>query len=100
MVPCRWMTPVRARIASRSVVLPLWNGPTSATQRGPMARVLVFEFVAIAASRRCPAFLPGDCRGGDKPSFQATMGLVKGRDIARTLLLRGAMPRRAAAAGR
>ncbi len=29
------MAPVRARMASRSVVLPLWNGPTSAMHRGP-----------------------------------------------------------------
>src|SRR5580704_4038600 len=36
MVPWRWIAPVRARIASKSVVLPLWNGPTSATQRGPV----------------------------------------------------------------
>src|SRR5262245_2827922 len=34
-VPWRWIAPVRARIASRSVVLPLWNGPTSAMHRGP-----------------------------------------------------------------
>src|SRR5262245_2157650 len=34
-VPWRWTAPVRARIASRSVVLPLWNGPTSAIHRGP-----------------------------------------------------------------
>src|SRR4051812_16311685 len=29
------MAPVRARIASRRVVLPLWKGPTSAMHRGP-----------------------------------------------------------------
>src|SRR5580692_10678705 len=34
--PWRWMAPVRARIASRSVVLPLWNGPTSAMHLGPL----------------------------------------------------------------
>src|SRR6478735_4115304 len=34
-VPWRWTAPVRARMASRSVVLPLWNGPTSAMHRGP-----------------------------------------------------------------
>src|SRR5262249_24447056 len=33
------MAPVRARIASSSVVLPLWNGPTSAMHRGPVALV-------------------------------------------------------------
>ena len=35
-VPWRWIVPVRARIASSSVVLPLWNGPTSAMHRGPL----------------------------------------------------------------
>src|SRR5258707_1932287 len=34
-VPWRWTAPVRARIASNNVVLPLWNGPTSAIHRGP-----------------------------------------------------------------
>src|SRR3954464_2369769 len=29
------MAPVRANMASRSVVLPLWKGPTSAMHRGP-----------------------------------------------------------------
>src|SRR5581483_2193588 len=37
--PCRWIAPVRARIASSSVVLPLWNGPTSAMHRGPLGLV-------------------------------------------------------------
>ena len=46
-VPWRWIAPVRARIASSSVVLPLWNGPTSAMHRGPEARV---PFCAISAS--------------------------------------------------
>src|SRR5436190_20614877 len=36
-LPWRWMAPVRARIASSKVVLPLWNGPTSAIHRGPLA---------------------------------------------------------------
>src|SRR6266699_6966094 len=34
-LPTRGIAPVRANIASRSVVLPLWNGPTSAMHRGP-----------------------------------------------------------------
>src|SRR6202021_1032118 len=34
-LPARGMAAVRANIASRSVVLPLWNGPTSAMHRGP-----------------------------------------------------------------
>jgi len=34
-VPCLGIAPVRARIASSSVVFPLWNGPTSAMHRGP-----------------------------------------------------------------
>src|SRR3984893_10363470 len=34
--PWRCTAPVRARIASSSVVLPLWNGPTSAMHLGPL----------------------------------------------------------------
>src|SRR6202158_6507064 len=34
-LPARGIAPVRANIASRSVVLPLWKGPTSAMHRGP-----------------------------------------------------------------
>src|SRR6185295_5350215 len=34
-LPAFLMAPVRASIASRSVVLPLWKGPTSAIHRGP-----------------------------------------------------------------
>src|ERR1700758_5059575 len=34
-LPARGIAPVRARMASRSVVLPLWKGPTSAMHRGP-----------------------------------------------------------------
>src|SRR5262249_41065907 len=45
-VPCRWIAPVRAMIASRSVVLPLWNGPTSAMHRGPVALVPPLPFAA------------------------------------------------------
>src|SRR5260370_41356787 len=34
-LPARGIAPVRPNIASRSVVLPLWKGPTSAMHRGP-----------------------------------------------------------------
>src|SRR6478672_2042838 len=34
-LPARGIAPVRASIASRSVVLPLWKGPISAMHRGP-----------------------------------------------------------------
>src|SRR5882672_11628666 len=34
-LPARGTAPVRANIASRRVVLPLWKGPTSAMHRGP-----------------------------------------------------------------
>src|SRR4051794_22478383 len=34
-LPALLMAPVRANMASRSVVLPLWKGPTSAMHRGP-----------------------------------------------------------------
>src|SRR5262249_49329453 len=50
VVPWRWTAPVRARIASRSVVLPLWNGPTSAMHRGPRFLVPLGPFCPIVAS--------------------------------------------------
>src|SRR4029079_18737261 len=51
-VPWRWTAPVRARIASRSVVLPLWKGPTSAMHRGPKLLVPLgpLSFCPIIAS--------------------------------------------------
>jgi hypothetical protein len=49
-VPCRVIAPVRARMASRSVVLPLANGPTSAMHRGPgiLPPLLLAPFLSIA----------------------------------------------------
>src|SRR5262249_9295169 len=73
IVPWRWMAPVRARIASSSVVLPLWNGPTSAMHRGPVALV---PFCAISASQST------EVRSSARPfapSFQAGGGLGKRR---------------------
>src|SRR5580698_9473509 len=58
-VPWRWIAPVRARTASRSVVLPLWNGPTSATQRGPVALAPLPPFVAMVTSHGCRLFQRG-----------------------------------------
>src|SRR5256885_4742069 len=46
--PCRWMAPVRARIASSNVVLPLWNGPASATHRGPLGLMPPFCPIRIS----------------------------------------------------
>src|ERR1700682_866919 len=53
-VPCRCTAPVRARIASSSVVLPLWNGPTSAMHRGPVGRL---PFCAMCFSHLGPSLL-------------------------------------------
>src|ERR1044072_284904 len=47
-LPALGMAPVRARMASRSVVLPLWKGPTSAMHRGPRG---LLASCPIAASR-------------------------------------------------
>src|SRR6266850_3424 len=72
-VPWRWIAPVRARIASSKVVLPLWNGPTSAMHRGPVARV---PFCAISASQSTEM---RSSAGPFAPSFQAGGGLGKRR---------------------
>src|SRR3954447_11242502 len=70
-VPWRWIAPVRARMASRSVVLPLWKGPTSATHRGPEFLVPfgAEPFCAINIS------LAGREVG---PGFPALSGIVSG----------------------
>src|ERR1700751_1440612 len=68
-VPWRWIALVRARIASRSVVLPLWNGPTSAMHRGPFA-LPPFSATAIP---------PIQDRGSSALSFQGSGGIGKGR---------------------
>src|SRR5215510_3862824 len=89
VVPWRWIAPVRARIASSSVVLPLWNGPTSAMHRGPVARV---PFCAIFRlpyrSRRGPPrdrlnhrFRPE----GDWQEAPASHGARRNRETARLL---------------
>src|SRR6266851_3993492 len=49
IVPWRWIAPVRVKIASSRVVLPLWNGPTSAMHLGPLGLV---PFCPITASLR------------------------------------------------
>src|SRR6201990_1405087 len=51
-LPALGMAPVRARMASRSVVLPLWKGPTSAMHRGPKLLVPLgpLSFCPIIAS--------------------------------------------------
>src|ERR1700737_2301720 len=46
------MAPVRARIASNSVVLPLWNGPTSAMHRGPFGLVPPLSAMSASLGRR------------------------------------------------
>src|ERR1700756_443479 len=68
-VPCRWIVLVRARIASRSVVLPAWNGPTSATHLGPLAPPLPLPAIVLPPSAN---------RGPDQHRFRETGGLARG----------------------
>src|SRR5262245_53962513 len=56
IVPWRWIAPVRARIASSRVVLPLWNGPTSAMHRGPEDRVPFCAMIRLPIADRAAAF--------------------------------------------
>src|SRR3954454_6871223 len=46
------MAPVRARMASRSVVLPLWKGPTSAMHRGPRGLLTSCPIAASSSGAR------------------------------------------------
>ena len=73
-VPWRWIAPVRARIASSSVVLPLWNGPTSAMHRGPEALV---PFCAISASLAHPRRGLLGTMGPDNYRFRQQGGLAR-----------------------
>src|SRR5450755_3012727 len=51
-LPARGVAPVRANIASRSVVLPLWNGPTSAMHRGPRGLLTSCPIAASSSGAR------------------------------------------------
>jgi hypothetical protein len=50
--PERWIVPVRSRIDSSNVVLPLWKGPTMAMHRGPDAGL------PLGAMRESPSPAP------------------------------------------
>src|SRR5882757_2509625 len=75
--PWRWIAPLRASIASSSVVLPLWNGPTSAMHRGPEDRV---PFCAMSASQW--AATRSSSRPSDAHRFKPEGGLARGAVIA------------------
>src|SRR5580698_11642252 len=51
-LPARGIAPVRANIASRSVVLPLWKGPTSAMHRGPRGLLTSCPIAASSCGAR------------------------------------------------
>src|SRR5713226_9914585 len=51
-LPARGIAPVRANIASRSVVLPLWKGPTSAMHRGPRGLLTSCPIAASSSGAR------------------------------------------------
>src|SRR6266480_4543705 len=51
-LPVRGIAPVRANIASRSVVLPLWKGPTSAMHRGPRGLLTSCPIAASSSGAR------------------------------------------------
>src|SRR3972149_5516927 len=70
-VPWRWIAPVRARIASSSVVLPLWNGPTSAMHRGPefLIELGPEPFCPIA-----PSLAGRETRSNSRPAREVAMG--------------------------
>src|ERR1700682_3221446 len=51
-LPARGIAPVRAIISSRSVVLPLWKGPTSAMHRGPRGLLTSSPIAASSSGAR------------------------------------------------
>src|SRR5580692_5039266 len=51
-LPARGTAPVRANMASRSVVLPLWKGPTNAMHRGPRGLLTSCPIAASSSGAR------------------------------------------------
>src|SRR6202030_626026 len=116
-LPARGIAPVRANIASRSVVLPLWNGPTSAMHRGPRGLLTSCPIAASSSGarpligsagwmlprhqgfgkpekRRCGALLLGSPlspqargEGEDLPSWAQFQAFQPGRDVETDLAL-------------
>src|ERR1700744_509367 len=87
-LPAREVAPVRANIASRSVVFPLWKGPTSAMHRGPRG-LLTSCPIAVSSSGARP--LIGSAHGWSphiedlasrKTSLQCILAdeTIRGRD--------------------
>jgi hypothetical protein len=70
--PARSIAPVRAKMASRRVVLPLWKGPTMAMHRGPASGLpfcaMIVEPLALPVDARLPA------RQGAMLCFSAELG--------------------------
>src|SRR3954465_14086345 len=90
-VPWRGMAPVRARMASSSVVLPLWNGPTSAMHRGPFGLVPLSAMSASLGRRGdVPRAAVAVCMTA---SLQAAGQLARGRATAATRTDTAANPR-------
>src|SRR6202011_1824408 len=80
-LPARGIAPVRAIIASRSVVLPLWKGPTSAMHRGPRG---LLTSCPIAASSSGARPLIGSADGSSaRPGI-----LASGKNVAEECLAR------------
>src|ERR1700738_2497544 len=51
-LPARGMAPVRANMASKSVVFPLWKGPTNAMHRGPRGLLTSCPIAASSSGAR------------------------------------------------
>src|ERR1700676_3154787 len=83
-LPARGTAPVRANIASRSGVLPLWNGPTSAMHRGPRGLLTSCPIAASSSGAR-PLIGSAD---GCSPYIE---------DLARPKNVAGSCPERGAA---
>src|SRR5436305_6517214 len=75
-VPALGMAPLRANMASRRVVLPLWKGPTSAMHRGPRG-LLASCPIAASLSRDRPVI------GSAAQSSQGYCRLASGKNVAR-----------------
>src|ERR1700732_1339095 len=85
-LPARGIAPVRANIASKSVVLPLWKGPTSPIHRGPRGLLTSCPIAASSFGARpligsAKPMLPLH-RGFGKPEKRRCGALLRRRSTA------------------
>src|ERR1700744_6556569 len=99
-LPAREVASVRASIASRSVVLPLWKGPTSAMHRGPRGLLTSCPIAASSCGARpligsatvdalplSGIWQEGKVAAVHRPKSHAAASVVSGRGLTKRVTL-------------